>query len=218
MDVFKTLLIAHILTGSISLLLGLYILTSKKGNSIHKKLGKAYFFSMLTNSLVAIPMTYLHPSYFLFLISIFTIYMLFTGLRYLNKKKLSDVNYLDWALTGVMLLFAITFIVLGAINIVKGNYFGTVFIVFGAIGLLFSYQDWLNFKGKSNIKNYFLTTHIQRMTGSYIAATTAFLVVNNTFLPSIVAWLLPTIAIAPLIVIWTKKYKLEKKSTLEPQI
>lgn len=210
MDIFKILLLIHIACGSLSLLLGLYILASKKGTLIHKKLGKIYFFSMLINSLVAIPMSFLHPNYFLFLISIFTIYMLLTGLRYLNKKKLADVNYLDWALTAIIFLFAVAFIGFGIFHLVKGNYFGIVFIVFGSIGLLFSYQDWLNFKGKSTIINYFLTTHIQRMIGSYIAATTAFLVVNNTFLPSILAWLLPTLIIVPLIINWTRKYKLEK--------
>lgn len=111
-----------------------------------------------------------------------------------------------------MLLFAIAFIGFGIYHIVKDNYFGIVFIVFGSIGLLFSYQDNLNFKGKSKIKNYFLTTHIQRMTGSYIASTTAFLVVNNTILPSILAWLLPTILIVPLIVIWTINYKIVNKN------
>ncbi len=209
MDIFKTLLITHIVAGGLSLLLGLYILLAKKGNAIHKKVGNVYLYAMLINSIVAIPMSYLHPNYFLFLISIFTIYMLLTGIRYLDKKSLTDVKMTDWILTIVMLLFAIAFIGFGIFNISKGNSFGVVFIVFGSIGLLFSRQDKLNYKGKSKVKNYFLTTHIQRMTGSYIATTTAFLVVNNQILPSILAWLLPTILIVPLIVSWTRKYKID---------
>ena len=212
MDIFKILLTLHIIGGSISLLLGLYLMFAKKGNSRHKKIGKIYFFAMLTASIAAIPMSYLHPNYFLFLISVFTIYMLLTGIRYLTKKSISNVNTVDWVLTLIMLLFAVAFIVFGIFNIRNGNYFGTVFIVFGSIGLLFSYQDFINFKGLSKIKNYFLTTHLQRLTGSYIASTTAFLVVNNKILPSILAWLLPTILLAPLIIIWTRKYKVEKKN------
>ena len=211
MDIFKTLLVIHIACGALSLLLGLYILLTQKGNTIHKKIGKVYFYAMLTNAIIAIPMSYMHPNYFLFLISVFTIYMLLTGIRYLNKKKITEVGVTDWILTITMLLFAIAFIGFGIFNIVKGNNFGIVFIVFGSIGLLFSCQDNLNYKGKSKIKNYFLTTHIQRMTGSYIASTTAFLVVNNKFLPDILAWLLPTILIVPLIVKWTRKYKVEQK-------
>ena len=185
---------------------------AKKGNTRHKKIGKVYFYSLLTASVAAIPMSYLHSNYFLFLISVFTIYILLSGVNYLNKKSLKSVNTTDWVLTIIMLLFAIALIAFGIFNIVKGNYFGIVLIVFGSIGLLFSYQDYINFKGKSKIKNYFLTTHLQRMTASYVASTTAFLVVNNKVLPSVLAWLLPTIILVPVIITWTRKYKIEKKN------
>lgn len=208
MEIFKLLLVAHIIGGGISLLLGLYIMLAKKGNRLHKRIGSIYFYSMLLAAVVAIPMCYLHPNYFLFLISIFTIYILITGVRYLKKKKVKNVKPLDWLLTIVMLIFSVAFVAFGIFNIVNGEYFGTVFLVFGSIGLFFSWQDYINFKGKSNIKNYFLTTHLQRMVGSYIASTTAFLVVNNKILPSILAWLLPTITLVPLIVRWTRKYKM----------
>ena len=207
MSLFQVLLITHIATGTLSLVLGLYLVIAKKGTPIHKRTGKIYFFSMLFVSIVALPMSYLHPNYFLFLISIFTIYMLLTGIRYLDKKSTPDVKPLDWAYTIIISLFAVLFITFGISSIVKSNLFGIVFIVFGCIGLLFSYQDRQNFKGHAKIKNYFLTTHLQRMTGSYVAATTAFLVVNNKILPSVVAWLLPTIIMAPLIIKWTRKYK-----------
>ena len=210
-DLFTILLIIHIAGGSVSLLLGLYILLSQKGNRVHRKTGTVYFYAMLTASLVALPMSYLHPNYFLFIIGVFTSYMLLTGKRYITKKTTEDVHGTDWLLTAVMLIFGLAFIFFGIFNIVKGVYFGTVFLVFGSISLLFVFQDWINFKGKSKIKNTFLTTHLQRMTGSYIASATAFVVVNNTILPGIVAWLLPGICLVPLIIIWTRKYKVVKK-------
>lgn len=207
MDIFKILLALHITGGGISLLLGNYILFTKKGNKRHKLLGNIYFYSLLTAALVALPMSYLHPNYFLFIIGVFTTYMLLTGKRYLNKRKIADVKNIDWLLMVVMLVFGLAFIGFGIFNIVQGNSFGTVFLVFGFVSLLFVYQDNINFRGKSAIKNYGLTTHIQRMLGSYIASVTAFIVVNNTLLPGILAWLLPTLLITPLIVSWTRKYK-----------
>jgi len=204
---FKILLAFHILGGSISLLLGLYILLIQKGDKIHKKIGNIYFLAMLTASIVSLPMSYLHPNYFLFIIGIFTSYMLLTGRRYLKIKSITDVQKTDWALSIIMLIFAFAFIGFGIYNIVKNNYFGIVFIVFGSIGLSFVYQDRINYLGKSAIKNYFLMSHIQRMIGSYIASATAFLVVNNNVLPSIVAWLLPTVLLVPLIIFWSRKYK-----------
>ena len=216
MDIFKTLLLIHIGTGGLSLLLGAFILLLRKGGKKHRLLGNIYFFSMLTASLVALPMSYLHPNYFLFIIGVFTSYMHISGKRYQAKKTLQDVTAVDWLLTIIMLLFGLLFIAFGAFNIYKGNYFGIVFLVFGSIGLLFVYQDKTNFTGKSIIKNFGLVTHLQRMIGSYIASATAFIVVNNKLLPGIVAWLLPTVVMVPLIVRWTRKYKVTTNRSPKP--
>ena len=115
----------------------------------------------------------------------------------------------DWILLGFMLIFGIAFICLGIYYVLNGANFGIVSIVFGLLGLRFVFNDYKNFTGQSTIKNYWLTSHIQRMIGSYIAAATAFLVVNNTLLPNVLAWLLPTAILVPLIFKWSKKYKKE---------
>lgn len=69
MDFFTILLTLHIFCGSLSLLSGLHIMLAKKGNSRHKRIGKLYFYAMLTASVAAIPMSCLHPNFFLFLFS-----------------------------------------------------------------------------------------------------------------------------------------------------
>jgi hypothetical protein len=135
--------------------------------------------------------------------------MLLTGRRYLKKKKQEDVTTMDWLLTYTMLVFGSAFIIFGTYNLVKANYFGIVLLVFGSLSLLFVYQDYLNFKNKSTVKNFWLTTHIQRMIGSYIASVTAFLVVNNTILPGVIAWLLPTLLLVPFIIKWSRKHEIK---------
>lgn len=210
MTIFNILLTLHIIGGGISLLLGSYILIAKKGDKIHKLVGNIYFYAMLTSALVALLMSYLHPNYFLFIIGVFTSFMLLSGKRYVQKKQLCYVKLVDWLLTLTMLFFGLGFIVFGTYNIYFSNYFGIVFLAFGGISMLFVYQDNINFRGKSKVKNFWLTTHIQRMVGSYIASFTAFIVVNNTFLPDIIAWLLPTVLIVPLIIKWTRKHKVTK--------
>jgi uncharacterized membrane protein len=207
---FKILLIIHITGGSASLLLGLYMLIAKKGDRRHKLVGKIYFFAMLAAALVALPMAYLHTNYFLFIIGVFTSYMLLSGTRALQKKQAGDAQLVDWALSVVMLLFGVAFIVLGAILMLQSNIFGIVLVVFGSISLLFVYQDFTNFRGRSKLKNFGLTTHLQRMIGSYIASVTAFLVVNNTILPGAIAWLIPTVTMVPLILRWSRKYGMAK--------
>ncbi len=106
----------------------------------------------------------------------------------------------------VMLLAALSFLGLGAYNLWRGHSFGVVMLVFGAIGLLFVYQDHRNFSATAGSTSFGLTTHIQRMTGSYISSFTAFLVVNNTILPGIIAWLLPTVILVPILIRWSRRY------------
>jgi len=207
MTLFKILLAIHIFCGGTSLLIGFYILISRKGNKRHKNAGTIYFYAMLVTALAAIVLAYLHPSYFLFIIGIFTSYMLLTGKRYLRKKSQFDVKQIDWLLSLTMLLFGAVLIALGCYNMILGNYFGFVHLIFGGFSCLFVYQDYINFKGRSRVINYWLVTHLQRMIGSYIASVTAFIVVNNTLLPGIVAWLLPTSVLVPLIIIWSRKHE-----------
>lgn len=209
MNVFNVLLIVHIILGSVSLLVGLLVLLSKKGDNSHKLLGKTYFISMLSAAIISLPMSILHSNIFLFIIGIFTSYMLLTGKRYLKIKMSNNVRKIDWILSLVMLLFCLILLVIGSLTILKGNTFGIVLLVFGLFSALFVYQDYCNFKGKSKIKNYWLVTHLQRMLGSYIATVTAFLVVNNSYLPSIFAWLLPSLLLVPLIIIWSRKFQVK---------
>jgi uncharacterized membrane protein YjdF len=49
------------------------------------------------------------------------------------------------------------------------------------------------------------------MTGAYIASLTAFAVVNTPNRLSFLPWLLPAIIIVPLIIKWTKKYKMKQQ-------
>jgi uncharacterized membrane protein len=209
MNTFKVLLYIHILCGTISLFLGLFILLAKKGNIRHKMIGNIYFYSMLIAALISFPMSYLHSDYFLFIVGVFTSYMLLTGRRYLKIKEISDVKPTDWILTLIMLVFGIAFIVFGIYIMINNNSFGIVLLVFGGIICLFVWRDKNNFEGKSRYKNYWLVTHIQRMVASYIATVTAFLVVNNKILPDIVAWLLPTFLLVPLLVKWVIKHNIK---------
>ena len=213
MTLFKTLLICHIACGGTGLIFGLYILLTKKGNNNHKRFGNIYYYAMLATALIALVMTCINPSYFLFITGVFTAYMLMSGKRYLQKNSISKVRVLDWVLTLAMAIFGSAFIAFGTYNLIRSNFFGIVLIVFGSISFLFVYQDYINFKGRSSVKNYWLATHLQRMIGSYIAAATAFLVVNNTLLPGVIAWLLPTFLLVPLIIKWSRKYEVKLNVT-----
>ena len=212
MSIFKLLLFVHIVCGSVSLLLGGYVVATKKGGKLHRICGNIYFICMLIAAIMSLGLSYLHPNYFLFIVGVFTAFMLLSGRRYIRKKYISDVKWFDWLLMWTMLLFSSGFFGFGGYNLVRGNDFGIVFLAFGAISLLFVAQDYRNFTGRSKIVNCWLVTHLQRMIGSYIASLTAFLVVNNTLLPSTMAWLLPTAVMVPLIIFWSRKNRVVNNS------
>src|SRR5690606_9577998 len=148
-----------------------------------------------------------------------TVYMVGTGNRYLRLKMLNKnqkPKIIDWTLTLSMLLAGVLFMGLGTLNLLHSNFFGLVFITFGFLGLLFVRHDFKNYNGKSNIINYWLSEHLQRMIGAFIVSSTAFLVVNAKYLPNyipiMVYWLLPTIILTPLIIKWARKYEVKKKT------
>jgi uncharacterized membrane protein len=210
---FKLLLIIHIAFGSIGLLTGLFNIIQKKGDKGHKIFGSVFYFSMLLAGFSSLMLSCLHPNYFLFMIGLFTLYMVSSGQRYIKQQQHEGqkIEKLDWVISIIMSIAGILFIGLGIWSIIKSNLFGLVFLAFGGLGLLFVCQDFLNFTNKPSIKNYWLIGHLQRMVGAFIASMTAFLVVNATFLPDtipgFVYWLLPTTVFTPIIIKWSKKYQ-----------
>ncbi len=177
-------MIIHIISGAVGLLTGILNITAKKGDSRHKIIGKIFTISMLTVGLSSLVLSTINPSLFMFMVGIFTVYMVGTGNRYLHLKMLNKnqkPKIIDWTLTFIMLLSGILFIVIGTLNLLKSNLFGLVFITFGFLGLIFTRHDFKNYNGKSHLLNYWLSEHLQRMIGAFIASVTAFLVVNAKY-------------------------------------
>ena len=210
---FTILLILHITGGSIGLITGVINMVRRKGDVLHKRVGRFFLYAMITASSSAVVMSLLHPNPFLMIVGLFTIYMVGTGYRYIHLRLMEVDNgpkNLDWILTYGMGVAGILFVILGIIEFLKGNIFGIVYLVFAGIGFLFIKMDFDNYKEKSRHKNYWLLAHLQRMIGGYIAALTAFLVVNADHFPKVIPgmvyWLLPTVILTPLIIYWSRSY------------
>ena len=205
---FKSLLVIHIIAGSVGLFTGTINIIRKKGDQPHRLVGKFFFYGMLINAIAGFIMSILHNNLFLLVIAVFSFYMTATGQRFLSLKQLTKgqkPKSIDWMITFIMLAFSLFFILFGGYLIYNNNNFGIVLIVFGLISMLMARTDIKIYNANVRIKNYWLLIHIQRMIGAYIASLTAFLVVNNTYLPPVVAWLLPTVILTPLIFYWSKK-------------
>nr|WP_314839832.1 DUF2306 domain-containing protein [uncultured Flavobacterium sp.] len=193
---FKIILVLHILSGFTGLLLGTIVLIRKKGDRIHKRIGLIFTAAMVSTGLCAFYLSYVHPNLFLFIVGVFTIYLAVSGYRMIQLKNahLGQKPQLgDALLTIAMLICSAIFYYIGIRYIIAKQVFGIVFLLFGTASLRLCYTEYKAYTGKVTDPLYGLKNHIGRMTGAYIAAFTAFIVVNNTFLPDVVAWSLPGI-------------------------
>ena len=210
---YSLFLTIHIFSGGLSLLLGTWNLLQKKGNVSHKKVELVFVWGMLITGFTAFILAILKPNLFLFIIGIFTVYLVGTGQRYIHLKKLNKgqvPKLIDWLLTISVMVIGMGFVFWGINMMVNGDSMGTALITFGFIGLLSVRKDLQNYRGKARKKMYWLAAHIARITGAYIASVTAFLVVNQETFPSVIPpvvyWLLPTVILTPLIVKWIRKF------------
>ena len=207
---YNLFLFGHIVAGTLALLSGTVSLIRRKGDKKHRLIGNIFLYSMLLVGASAFFMAITKPNYFLFMVGIFSTYLVGTGIRILYLKQIPQGQkplWLDWLLSLAMLVFGLAFIFSGLRNIINTNYFGIAYVVFGSIGSSLVAQDFALYFGKVKLKNYWLYMHITRMVAGNIAAFTAFLVVNNTILPALVAWLLPTVIGSAVIAYYQIKYK-----------
>jgi len=209
--IYKVFLFLHIVGGSVGLLTGMLNVLRNKGDKNHKFVGKVFLISMIISGVSALVLASIHTNYFFFIVGVFTLYMIGSGQLYLKRHNNRALARLKWTITTLMLIAGILFVGFGVVFLIKTNLFGLVFLTFGCLGLIFVIQDINNRKEKSGVRNFWLIAHLQRMTGGFIAAFTAFLVVNEKYfpeiIPSLVYWLLPTIILTPLITQWSRRYQ-----------
>src|SRR5688500_12009560 len=85
---FKILLGIHIVSGTIALLLGPVNLIRRKGDKLHKSVGKIFAYCMYGAGLTSLILATIHPNQFLFIIGVFTLYLTLTGYRSIALSRL----------------------------------------------------------------------------------------------------------------------------------
>lgn len=208
----QLLIYTHAFLGGCALLSGLISIVSKKGETVHKKSGKFFYYSMLLSAFTALIISVLpkHESPFLFSISIFSSYFVLTGYNALNYK-IEKVNLkMDKIISGIMIVTGIIMIAYYPIFHHKIN---IILTVFGLVGFIFSIRDFVLMKDVARLKKSWLKLHLGKMVGGYISATTAFVVVND-FFPSIYGWFIPGIIGGLYTTFWMRKlnHKQDKKA------
>lgn len=166
---------------------------------------------MLLSAFTALVISVLpkHENPFLFSIGIFSSYFILTGYRALRFKTKNHTSKTDKMISWIMVITAILMILYNPLVNQKIN---IVLTVFGIIGLSFSMRDLVLFNKIEKLKNSWLKLHLGKMIGGYIAATTAFVVVNELF-SGFYGWFIPGFIGGCYILYWIRK--LNKKQKVE---
>lgn len=199
----------HVILGGLGLLSGIWAMAAKKGLNQHKLAGRIFSWTMVSSALLSlfVSASTTHQNNFLFLIGIFTIYLVLSGNRVLTFKSAKKVQAqpLDYLVSGTMLVAAVSMLFLGTYRAVYGINLGILYLFFGIFALLLSIGDLRFYRSCNSKRQQWASMHIGRMMGGLIAATTAFLL---TALPinSIWVWITPTILGTAFISYQTKKW------------
>jgi hypothetical protein len=178
---YYTLLI-HVIAGVVCLITGfIAIFSNPKGGKLHRKSGLIYFWSMVIIFLTSvISITLFNFQFFLFMISIFSFFLSFTGYRALKRKKPNDVKWFDKLVAYAGFITGFILIGYGIYKaILNGNYgFTAICIIFGSLLSANAYKDIKHFRKTEYDKLWWWFHHLNMMMASFIAAFTAFLVNN----------------------------------------
>ncbi len=194
------LLAVHIAAGSISLASAGVALATAKGGRWHVLAGRVYAVGMTVVFVTAVPLAVLGGSIFLFLIALFSFYLVFAGWRFARNRQ-RRAHPADWfavaaiGITGLAMWGYAVVIALG------GSSQWVTLLVFGGIAIALGLAD-ARFHRTQPGGARRVSRHLTNMMAGTIATITAVTVVNVEMDPAWVPWILPTVVITPLIVWW----------------
>ncbi|MEP1096783.1 MAG: hypothetical protein ABJG78_16820 [Cyclobacteriaceae bacterium] len=220
----KFFIYSHIFCGALVLLLGLMNIVSKKGTRRHVLIGRTYVGAMWWICLSALSLTTFYRfSMFLMVIAVITFYTSFVGLRVLRRRKLGSEQWYDWTASILTGLFGIGLLIYAGMVFFSGKneVLGILSFVFGVLAFNMGFQEIRFFvKAKTDEKKWWLYQHIGAISGSYIAAVTAFAVQNGEALGvtnhNWLLWVLPGVIGSVVISITIKKRRKRDKVALHP--
>jgi hypothetical protein len=207
----RLVLAIHVLAGAVALLVAPIAMVTVKGGPAHRGWGSVYYWAMASVALTALVLSVWRPNPFLSLVAVFSFYFAFRGRRVLGRKRPEQgegAAALDWGAAIVTAAASGALVILGIVQpSAVWVRLGPVAIVFGLLGLTLAGFDIRAFVRPPADRQAWWYAHMTGMLGSYIAALSAFSVVNFTFLPTTVRWLWPTVLGTPLIVLWITYYR-----------
>ncbi|MES2388860.1 MAG: hypothetical protein V4543_12735 [Bacteroidota bacterium] len=224
-DLKNTLLWLHIIAGTLALVIGAIPIIVPKGKPIHKVAGKVFLYLMFAAAVSGAVLGIVVGNMLLIFIGLFSFYLTYTGYRALKLRRLVpdfritglDAVYIPFSMLTGLLMFS-----LGLIDGTLTYRLNPVMLIFGAFMFLnagLDIRNYFRWKAGSKIKEQYaeircamMRMHIGRSIGSYIAAMTAFFVVNRVFPQEVyyANWFLPSVLFVPVIIRFSRKFRVRK--------
>jgi len=151
-----------------------------------------------------VPMTFLRPNPFLFLIAIFSFYLASAGWRFARNRS-GIARPVDWFCAGSMGFGALGMLGLGLWMLRAGAGNGVTMLVFGVFATALSIIDLRVLATGAATGKRRIAIHLTMMLGGTIATLTAFLVTNFKSDPIWILWLAPSALLVPVIGVWRRK-------------
>ena len=194
------LLAIHISAGSVALATAGVALVTSKGGRWHVLAGRVYAGAMTVVFLTAIPLAFFGGSTFLFLIALFSFYLVFAGWRFARNRQ-RKAHPVDWVAVAAIGLTGLAMWGYAAVLGFSGSSQWVTMLVFGGIALALGVAD-ASFHRRQPGGARRVSRHLTNMMAGTIATITAVTVVNVDMDPVWVPWILPTVVITPLIAWW----------------
>lgn len=203
----------HIGLGAVILATGIAQIIMRKAGRTHRKIGALYFWCMFISFLTSFPASVHDSRHFLSLVGLFSIWLAFTGMRMAQIKIAPRFKMIDRV--SATLFFFANLVMIGFVLylfLTSNTQYAIILGVFSGIFAMGAFPDFYFLMIKNNpehlvTRQRWIYTHIGRMIGSFIAATTAFLVNVQPFGNNIINWLLPSALGVLLIRFYIRKYK-----------
>lgn len=200
--IYTAVLIIHIISGFLGLLSGTIAIMKTNSIKTHKRVGKIFFYAMVSIFVTCTIMCFMKTNIFLLLVGFFSFYLACTGYRVLQLKTIYEDNlkpkFIDYLISIIGILAGIAIFILAYLLFKSGNNFGFVCLFFGSISLFFGITDLRKFYITINDKFFWMRAHAMRMAGSYVSTVTAFIVVNIQINQGWILWILPGVIIIPI--------------------
>lgn len=198
-------LFLHIVAGTTALLAAGAALGCAKGSAWHRRAGLTFVAAMLAVTLTTFVLVALRPNLFLFVIGVFSFYLVLTGWR-AGAQRDGRPRWFDHLAGAAMALTGAAMLGTGAWRLfLIGGAEPVILLVFGSIGVTLALSDWRDWREGPIIGRARIARHLTRMLAGTTATITAAVVVNVSFLPPLVVWLGPTALITPVIFWWNAR-------------